>query len=539
MIQCFKTLLSKCSSWSQLKQIHGLLTTSGLSKNDPFAWKILSFAATSASFNIDYAHRFFLQLPNPTLFHYNAVIRGFSKSKNPAKCIYIFGQMLLNGILPDYLTYPFLAKASARLSGWKLGGCIHGRVLRIGFGTDIFVSNSLIHMYGSCGEMESARKMFDEMPMKNLVSWNSILDGYAKCGNVFLMREMFEIMPERDVVSWSALVDGYVKHGNNTEALAVFRKMRVEGPKANEVTMVSVLCACSHLGALEQGRAMHRYIVEYRIPLTLILRTSLIDMYAKCGAIEEALVLFREVSTRETTDVLIWNAVIGGLATHGYTTEALEMYAEMVNLGIRRDEITYLCLLSACAHGGLVKEAWKYFDSIINDGMLPKDEHYACMIDVLARAGHLMEAYEFVSQMPIELTASMLGALFNGCMNHRKLDLAEIVGKRLLELDPGHDGRYVGLSNVYAVIRRWDEARSTREAMELRGVRKLPGYSYVEVCGSLHRFIAQDKAHPQSAEIYLMLYAIGEQIRLTTDPDKLELMGTSTEDDHLRCSTYF
>ncbi|KAL6566262.1 hypothetical protein OROGR_001877 [Orobanche gracilis] len=518
MVQCFRILLHNCNSWSQLKQIHGLLTTSGLSTADPFAWKILSFAATTASFDIDYAHRFFLQLPNPTLFHYNALIRGFSNSKKAIKCIYVFAQMLLNEVVPDYLTYPFLVKASARLSDAKLGGCIHGRVLRTGFASDIFISNSLIHMYGSSGEIATARSVFDEMPMRNLVSWNSMLDGYAKCGDVVLMREVFNVMHERDVVSWSALVGGYVKDGNYLEALAVFGKMIVEGQKANEVTMVSVLCACSHLGALEQGRAMHQYIVEKGLPLTLVLRTSLLDMYAKCGAIDEALTIFREVSKRKT-DVLIWNAMIGGLATHGFTLKALEIYDEMRGLGIRPDEITYLCLLSVCAHGGLVKEARQYFDSIIKDGMVPKTEHYACLVDVLARAGHLTEAYEFVSEMSTDPTASMLGALFNGCINHKNLDLAEIVGKWLIELDPCHDGRYIGLSNVYAVIRRWDEARSMREEMESRGVRKVPGYSYVEVFGGLHRFIAHDQAHTESREIYSMLNVIGEQMKLRGDPE--------------------
>ncbi|KAK4400203.1 Pentatricopeptide repeat-containing protein [Sesamum angolense] len=524
MIECFRILLDKCHSWSQLKQIHGLLTTSGLCKNDPFAWKILSFAATSASFNVDYAHRFFLQLSDPTLFHYNAIIRGFANSKNPIKCVYIFAQMLLNGVIPDYLTYPFLAKASARLSDPKLGGCVHGLVFRSGFASDIFISNSLIHMYGSSGEIESARKMFAEMPRRNLVSWNSMLDGYAKSGDVISMREVFEMMPERDVVSWSALIGGYVKGENYTEALEVYEKMRVEGPTANEVTMVSVLCACSHLGALEQGRLIHRCILENGLPLTLVLRTALVDMYAKCGAIQEALVVFHEALSRKT-DVLVWNAMIGGLATHGYTSEALKIYAEMQDMGVRPDEITYLCLLNACAHGGLVKEARKYFDSITKEGMVPKSEHYACMVDVLARAGHLLEAYQFVSQMPIEPTASVLGALFNGCVNHRKLDLAETVGRRLIELDPNHDGRYIGLSNVYAVIRRWDEARSTREAMESRGVKKSPGYSYVEVSGVLRRFIAHDKAHPESEEIYLMLNVIGQEMKLRTDPERQEMIG--------------
>ncbi|KAL8520659.1 hypothetical protein ACS0TY_011265 [Phlomoides rotata] len=520
MIQCFKSLLDICSCWSHLNQIHALLTTSGLSKTDPFAWKILSFAATSASFNIHYAHRFFLQLPNPTLFHYNAVIRGFANSKNPTKCFFIFAKMLSNRVAPDYLTFPFLAKASARLSDTRLGGYVHGHVLRRGFASDVFISNSLIHMYGSSAEIGSAGNVFDEMRIRNLVSWNSILDGYAKCGDVRLMRQVFDVMPERNVVSWSALVDGYVKNGSYAEALAVFSKMKQECPKANEVTMVSVLCACSHLGSLEQGKAMHQYIVENELPLTLVLQTSLIDMYAKCGAINEALILFHDVSSTNK-DVLIWNTMIGGLATHGLTMEALDLYSEMQDTGIKPDEITYLSLLSACAHRGLVNEGWKFFNSITEDGMVPKIEHYACMVDVLARAGRLEDACLFVSQMPMGPTVSMLGALFNGSVKHRRLDVAEMVGKRLIEMDPGHDGRYVGLSNVYAVVRRWDKARRAREAMELRGVRKLAGYSYVEVCGKLHRFIAHDTLHPQSQDIYSMLSLIGEEMKfkIKIDPE--------------------
>ncbi|KAL2518603.1 Pentatricopeptide repeat-containing protein [Abeliophyllum distichum] len=427
--------------------------------------------------------------------------------------------MLRNNVIANHLTYPFLAKASARILDLKLSGSVHGLVFRTGYASDMFVSNSLVHMYGSCRDIVSARKMFDEMPMKNSVSWNSVLDAYAKYGDVNLMRKVFDMMPQRDVISWSSLIDGYVKDGNYVDALAVFGEMGAGGVEPNEVTMISVLCACSHLGTLEQGRMMHKYIVENGLHLTLTLRTSLVDMYAKCGAIDEALAVFRAVSARKT-DVLIWNAMIGGLATHGFTREALEMYVEMQDSGIRPDEITYLCLLSACAHGGLVKEAWKYFKSIAQNGMLPKSEHYACVVDVLARAGQLKEAYEFIHEMTMKPTASMLGALLSGCINHRKLDIAEAVGRKLIELEPDHDGRYIGLSNVYAVKNCWDESRTTRESMETRGVRKVAGYSYVEILGTLHRFIAHDQTHPQSEQINLMLNLIVKQMKLKSDHER-------------------
>ncbi|PSS01881.1 Pentatricopeptide repeat-containing protein [Actinidia chinensis var. chinensis] len=426
--------------------------------------------------------------------------------------------MLRIGVSPDHLTYPFVCKACARLMNLNLGLAIHCCVLKTGFESDRFIRNSLIHLYASCGNIVCARKVFDEMHNKNMVSWNAMLDGYAKCGDMCLGREVFDLMPERDVVSWSSLIDGYVKDGQHREALAIFERMKVVGPKANDVTMVSVLCACAHLGALEHGRTMHRYMLEKALPLTLELQTSLVDMYAKCGAIEDALVVFRGVSKKQT-DVLVWNAMIGGLATHGFVMESFDMFSKMRIAGITPDEITYLCLLSACVHGGLVKEAWSFFKFLNKDGMTPKSEHYACMVDVLARAGQLTEAYQFLHRIPVEPTASMLGALFNGCMNHRKLDLAEIVGRKLVELEPEHDGRYVGLSNAYAVIKRWAEAKTMREAMERRGMKKSPGLSFVEVFGKLHSFIAHDKTHPETEQIYMMLTLIVKQMKVDADSE--------------------
>ncbi|KAM1000032.1 hypothetical protein ACFX2A_006825 [Malus domestica] len=155
------------------------------------------------------------------------------------------------------------------------------------------------------------------------------------------------------------------------------------------------------------------------------------------------------------------------------------------------------------------------------------------MVDVLARGGQVVEAYHFICQMPKEPTASILGALLSRCMNHGELDLAEIVGKKLIEIQPDHDGRYIGLSNVYAFSRRWDDSRSLREAMERRGVKKSPGFSFVEIFGTLHKFIAHDKSYPESGEIYRMLNFIIQkkkiwelvQPHMKTDSSCIALLG--------------
>lgn len=510
------TILDQCKSLLELKKIHALITTLGISRDDPFVSKLLSLTALSNWGDVDYSYRLFSQLSSPKTFYWDIIIRGYSNSKNPNPAISVFVKMLRVGVSPDYLTYPFLMKASSKLLKKELGAALHSHVVKTGFQSDRFIQNSLIHMYASCGDILYARKVFDGMLMRNLVSWNSMLDGYSKCGDVKSAKEVFELMPERDVVSWSSLIDGHVKTGEFREAMVEFNKMNAAGSKANEVTMVSVLCACAHLGALEQGRMMHQYIVDNRLPLTLVLQTSLVDMYAKCGEVKEALAVFRGIPLGRT-DVFIWNVIIGALATHGLAKESLELFREMQRVGIIPDEITYLCLLTACAHGGLVREAWHFFEGLCRHGMTPKSEHYACMVDVLARAGQLAEAYQLISQMSMEPTASVLGALLSGCMYHGKLDLAEIVGRKLIELEPDHDGRYIGLSNIYAVEKRWDDAKMIREAMERRGVKKSPGFSFVEIFGTFHRFVALDKTHPESERIYVMLKLIISQIRQETD----------------------
>ncbi|XP_058774924.1 pentatricopeptide repeat-containing protein At5g08305-like isoform X2 [Vicia villosa] len=488
-------LLGNCKSMLELKKLHAIGISFGLSHEDSFMYKILSFSALSNSGDIDYSYRVFSQLSSPTIFSWNTIIRGYSNSKNPIHSLFIYLKMLRHGVAPDYLTYPFLVKASARLSKQESGVSVHAQIIKTGHESDRFIQNSLIHMYASCGNIMWAHKVFDSMQGKNLVSWNSMLDGYAKCGEMASAQKVFESMQERDVRSWSSLVDGYVKAGEYREAMAIFEKMRAVGPKANEVTMVSVLSACAHLGALEKGRMMHKYIVDNCLPMTMVLQTSLVDMYAKCGAIEEALFVFRGVS-KSQTDVFIWNAMIGGLATHGLVEESLKLFKEMQMFGIRSDEITYLCLLAACAHGGQVKEAWYFFESLVKCGMTPTSEHYACMVDVLARA--------------------------------------ETVGRKLIDLDPNNDGRYIGLSNVYAVVKRWDDAKSMREAMERRGVKKSPGFSFVEISGILHRFIAHDKTHPDSDETYSMLHFVVCQMKHGCRQHNQEenlLNDTSIEDD--------
>ncbi|KAF8672625.1 hypothetical protein HU200_049316 [Digitaria exilis] len=455
------------------------------------------------------------------------LIRSTSLSPSPSLSFSLFILLLRSALRPSHLTFPFLARAAARLSSASIAAALHAHPLRLGLlPADLHVANSLVHAYAACALPDHARRVFDEIPRPNLVSWNALLDGYAKCRDLPSARQVFARMPRRDVVSWSAMIDGCVKCGEHREALAMFEMMenaaaaveqqRGGGVRANDVTMVSVLGACAHLGDLERGRRVHRCLRERGFRIKLRLATSLVDMYAKCGAIDEALRVFRAVPV-ESTDVLIWNAMIGGLAVHGMGTESVEMFREMQRAGVTPDEITYLCLLSACVHGGLVDEAWMFFRLLEAQGLRPHVEHYACLVDVLGRAGHLEEAHGVVKSMPMKPSVSVLGALLNACHLHGWVELGEVIGRQLVQLQPGHDGRYIGLSNIYAVARRWQEAKKARKVMEERGVKKLPGFSEIDVGGGVSRFIAWDKTHPGSAQIYDLLNLIAMEMKMKDD----------------------
>jgi pentatricopeptide repeat protein len=446
------------------------------------------------------------------------LIRSTSSSPSPSLSFSLFILLLRSALRPSHLTFPFLARAAARLCSAPLAAALHAHPLRLGLlPADPHVANSLVHAYAACALPDRARRVFDEIPRPNLVSWNALLDGYAKCRDLPAARQVFSRMPRRDVVSWSAMIDGCVKCGEHREALAMFEMMENAaaaaaaedqegggGVRANAVTMLSVLGACAHLGDLERGRRVHRYLSERGFQLSLQLATSLVDMYAKCGAIREALGVFRAVPV-ESTDVLIWNAMIGGLAVHGMSTESLDMFREMRRTRVVPDEITYLCVLSACVHGGLVDEAWIFFRLLEAQGLRPHVEHYACLVDVLGRAGRLEEAYGVVTSMPMKPSVSVLGALLNACHLHGWVELGEVIGRQLVQLQPDHDGRYIGLSNIYAVAKRWQEAKKARKVMEERGVKKVPGFSEIDVGGGLSRFIAQDKTHLGSPQIYPLL----------------------------------
>lgn len=231
----------------------------------------------------------------------------------------------------------------------------------------------------------------------------------------------------------------YAQCGKPNEALALFDQMRAVGVKPTEATVVSLLSACAHLGALDKGLHLQTYINDNRIEVNSIVGTALVDMYAKCGKISLATQVFNAM---ESKDVLAWNTIVAGMAMHGHVKEAQQLFKEMKEVGVEPNDITFVAMLSACGHVGMVDEGRKLLDCMSSSyGIEPKVEHYGCVIDLLARAGLFEEAMELIGAMPMEPNPSALGALLGGCRIHGNFELGEMVGKRLINLQPCHSGR--------------------------------------------------------------------------------------------------
>lgn len=371
-------------------------------------------------------------------------------------------------------------------------------------------------MYSSCGNLMLARQAFDEITQPDLPSWNSIINASVKAGLVDIARKLFDEMPERNVISWSCMINGYGRCGEYKEALALFREMQkveVNGVKPNEYTMSSVLLACGRLGALEHGKWVHTYIGKCGMEVDVVLGTSLIDMYAKCGSIERAKWVFDNMGPNK--DVMAWSAMISGSAMHGHAEECLELFAKMTDYGVRPNAITFLGVLCACVHGGLVSEGQEYFRRMSEDfGITPLIQHYGCMVDLYGRAGLIKEACVLVKSMPMEPDVLVWGALLSGSRMHGDIETCEIALKKLIELDPTNSGAYVLLSNVYAKRGRWADVRHVRDLMEARGIKKVPGCSLVELGGVLHEFLVGDDSHPETREIYKMLDEIMKKLKM-------------------------
>ena len=270
---------------------------------------------------------------------------------------------------PSAFTFVALLKSCAKLKDMTKGCEIHAHISKLGWlKTNLFV-------------------------------WNSVVDMYAKCGSVSRARELFEKLHVRDVVSWNALIAGYVQHEHGEEALNCFNKMKREGVAPDAITLACSLKACGCIKAAKLGREIHSEVARRGLlEGDVVLGSTLVDMYIKCGLLENAKEVFINLPVR---DVITWTALISGYAQHEFGEEALNCFKEMQNSGFSPNAMTLASSLKACGSVGAAEKGKELHLEILRKGLLKRDLILGtALVDMYAKCGMLRRAQDVFNNLP-------------------------------------------------------------------------------------------------------------------------------------------
>ncbi|OMP04952.1 hypothetical protein COLO4_09185 [Corchorus olitorius] len=426
---------------------------------------------------VNYMGRAFDRMPDKDFISWTTIIAGYAQNDYGVKAFELFREAQLVGIDADPMMIGSVLLACSELTCLSQVKEIHGYTVRRGL-SDVVLENTVIDVYGECGNI-----------------------GYAE--------QTFKSIKFKDVVSWTSMISAYVRNGLANEALELFHIQNKTGIQPDSVALISILSAASSLSALKKGKEIHSFIIRKGFIPEGSIASSLVDMYSRCGMVENAYRVFKCV---ENKGLVLWTSMINAYGMHGHGKAAIDLFSKMKE-NLNPDHVSFLAVLYACSHSGLIDEGRRLFESMKYEYKLePWPEHYACLVDLLGRANCLEEAYEFVKSMQMEPTAEIWCALLGACQVHSNKELGEIAAQKLLELDPENPGHYVLISNVFAARGRSKDAEEIRMTMKERGLKKNPGCSWIEVENRIHTFMARDKSHPEYPAINKKLDQVREKL---------------------------
>ncbi|XP_038699922.1 putative pentatricopeptide repeat-containing protein At3g15130 isoform X2 [Tripterygium wilfordii] len=453
-------------------QIHGICVKTGFERTPVVGNAIMDMYSKCG--RISEAVQMFDVIPLRNLICWNTMIAGYTATGYGEKAILLFREMQEHGEVPDEFTFTSTLKACSGLGAIREGNQIHAHLITTGFPCSVktTITGALIDVLVKCGNLTEARKLFDRIEQKN-------------------------------VISWSSLILGYAQEENLGEAMNLFRQLRDSSIQIDGFVLSSMAGVFADFALVVQGRQMHAYAIKIPSGLDISVTNSIVDMYLKCGEIDEAKKLFCEMPFR---NVVSWTVMITGYGKHGLGKEAVNLFKEMQLDNIKPDDVTYLAILSACSHSGLVDESQEYFLSLIHDRQIkPRVEHYACMVDLLGRAGRLNEAKKLIDSMPLKPNIGIWQTLLSACRLHGDLEMGREVGEILLRLDGCNPVNYVMMSNMYAEAGYWKDCERVRELVKTKGLKKEAGRSWVEIDKKVHFFYGGDDTHPLTVKIHEVL----------------------------------
>ncbi|KAJ9543184.1 hypothetical protein OSB04_022891 [Centaurea solstitialis] len=454
------------------------------------------------------AHQLFDEMPLRNVVSWNAIMSG---QTDPHQLHQLFLQMKRAGESPNQYTFSTLISGLLnRLQYVSLVPQLHGLVIHSGLRSDVFVASALMRGYTRLGDREGLRRVFDDVPIKdvstwnalvvgymdlgftvdariafdkmpevNIISWTTLFNGYIKNRDIDQARSIFNKMTQKNVVSWTAMIKGYVRYEKYVDAIDTFVAMLESGTHPNHFTFSTLLDACAGSSMFLFGKQLHSCILKSGMCREVVLLTSLIDMYTKCGEIEVGLHIFESMEKKNTVS---WNSIIGGCARHGLAKRALCEFEKMTESGVEPDDVTYVNLLSACVHGGLVEEGERHFRSMgVRYGIQAAMKHYTCMVDLYGKAGAVDKAERLVKEMPFEPDVGVWGALLAACGLHSCYEVGEFAANGIEKLARRNPGVYSMLTKLHGEKGAWSRAIETRNKMIEISAKKQKAGSRIEL----------------------------------------------------------
>ncbi|KAF4399832.1 hypothetical protein G4B88_021046 [Cannabis sativa] len=538
MITCY----TRNGELQKAKQLFSLLPD----KRDTVCWNAM-IAGYSKKRLYDEAKRLFDEMPVKDLVSWNSMLAGYTKNGDMHLGVQFFEEMGERDVVSWNLIVDGFVEVGDLDSAWNffkkmpepnVVTCVtmlygFARNGRIAEAQNLFEQmpsrnvvswNAMLAAYVQDHQIDKAVKLFSEMPERDSISWTTMINGYVRVGKLDEARQLLHQIPYKNIAAQTAMISGYVQSKRMDEASEIFNHIGMrdvvcwntmiagkEGRRPDQSTLSCGLSACANLAALQIGEQLHHLIVKSGYGTDLFVCNALITMYAKCGKVFNAELMFKETGN---IDIVSWNSLIAGYALNGYGKEAVGIFEKLLIEGMAPDQVTFIGVLSACSHAGLITQGLELFRSMTEIYKIePLPEHYACMVDLLGRAGRLEEAFKMVLEMKVKTTPGIWGALLGAARIHRNLEIGKYAAEKLLEQEPHRASNYVLLSNIHAEAGRWKEVQRIRMLMEERRTEKQPGYSWIEVGNQVHSFLSDDAAQPRTAIVRNILKSLTAEMR--------------------------
>ncbi|MBA0835633.1 hypothetical protein Goarm_007904, partial [Gossypium armourianum] len=337
------------------QQIHAQVLKHGafFARNEYIETKLVIFYAKCGAFDV--ANNLFSRLRVKNVFSWAAIIGLKCRIGLNEEALMGFSEMQENGFLPDNFVVPNALKACGALLWLGYGKGVHGHVVKVGFDGCVFVASSLIDMYGKCGALEDARKVFDALIQRNVIAWNS-------------------------------MIVGYMQNGMNEQAIGVFHEMRMEGVEPSQVSVSSFLSASANLGAIGEGKQGHAIAVLHGFELDSILGSSVLNFYSKVGLIDDADLVFDKMLEK---DVVTWNLIISSYLQSGLVNKALDMCHLMRSENLRFDCVTLSSILTAAANSSNIKLGKEGHCYCIRNSLQSDVVVASSIVDMYAKCGRI------------------------------------------------------------------------------------------------------------------------------------------------------